>query len=48
MSTQITETKKMFYCPTAKKEIPKEYCPGACYVCGPKNRNGEETYHWSG
>lgn len=23
MSTQITETKKMFYCPTAKKKYPR-------------------------
>jgi hypothetical protein len=48
MSVQVTENKKMFYCPTAKKEIPEDRCPQACYMCTDKNRNGEETYHWSG
>jgi hypothetical protein len=40
--------KETFYCPTAKKRIPKERCPEACYICTKANRDGKETYHWSG
>jgi hypothetical protein len=47
MITQTTQ-QKMFYCPTEGKEIPEENCPKACYICGPENRSGKETYHWSG
>jgi hypothetical protein len=48
MEATQTQTKKMFFCPTEKKEIPEEWCPQACYICTAKNRSGEETYHWSG
>jgi hypothetical protein len=52
---ETTQTKKilkdtqkgMFYCPTVGKEIPEDWCPGACYICTAQNRNGKEIYRWS-